>query len=170
MSSSLTQIFDSVIDCNISNYLVYTVSFFLQSALCNTWLGYSVCPFSCSSSVLQWVLNKFQTVSNSCSAVLKPRSWKRVQLFLFGIPGGAWGLLSDCWGTGRWVASLQVCVRGRSVYKELPEEVSRLHSSTDENAAYQILSDTVQLGELKPITALKEMQAESAYRIRKVVS
>lgn len=56
------------------------------------------------------------------------------------------------------------------MYKELPEEVSRLHSSIDENVVCQILSDTLQLEELKPITTLKEMQAESAHWIWKIIS
>lgn len=48
--------------------------------------------------------------------------------------------------------------------KELQGLVSRLHSSRDyKKEMDQIFSDTVQLHEIKPITTLKRVQAESVF-------
>lgn len=137
--------------------------------LFHTWLGYSACLSSCSSSVLQGVWNKSETVSTSFSVALGTDFWKRVQLSRGRVAGGAWDLAPRLLGVGEdGFLACNTCALMQGLchqLKELQEVVSRLqHSSRDYKTKMdQIFSDMMRLQEIKPVTALKRVQAESVF-------
>ena len=147
-----------------SNYLLCTVrSDFLQSVWFHTWLGCSLSPFSCSSSVFQWDFGGSLKCSLNfmvCSTQTKLLK-EDGALQVWRAPGAShW----SCWGQGRWSPFLhEVCAGGGSVSPSYGAGIGhqtvqwqRLQKEMD-----QIFLETLQLQKPKPTTTLKEMKAES---------